>query len=106
MANGDYGYFGKGDTGYAQYMTAFNRNFGGSSGGGSQQWRRWRWRRQRLRLSHRHCGGGRAGAYRHGELRASPWHRAVLRDPVTENLTRKCYHMDTENTNNVPMGGF
>ena len=32
-ANGDYGYFGKGDTGYAQYMTAFNRNFGGSSGG-------------------------------------------------------------------------
>ena len=25
MANGDYGYFGKGDTGYAQYMTAFNR---------------------------------------------------------------------------------
>ena len=22
MANGDYGYFGKGDTGYAQYMTA------------------------------------------------------------------------------------
>ena len=34
MANGDYGYFGKGDTGYAQYMTACNRNFGGSSGGG------------------------------------------------------------------------
>ena len=27
-------YFGKGDTGYVQYMTAFNRNFGGSSGGG------------------------------------------------------------------------
>ena len=23
-----------GDTGYAQYMTTFNRNFGGSSGGG------------------------------------------------------------------------
>ena len=23
-----------GDTGYAQYMTAFNRNVGGSSGGG------------------------------------------------------------------------
>ena len=36
MANGDYGYFGKGDTGYAQYMTAFNRNFGGSSGGGGR----------------------------------------------------------------------
>ena len=34
MASGDYGYFGKGDTGYAQYMTAFNRSFGGSSGGG------------------------------------------------------------------------
>ena len=34
MSNGDYGCFGKGDTGYAQYMTAFNRNFGGSSGGG------------------------------------------------------------------------
>ena len=33
MSNGDYGYFGKGDAGYAQYMTAFNRNFGGSSGG-------------------------------------------------------------------------
>ena len=35
MANGDYGCFGKGSTGCAQYMTAFNRNFGGSSGGGS-----------------------------------------------------------------------
>ena len=34
MANDDYGYFGKGSTGYAQYMTAFNRDFGGSSGGG------------------------------------------------------------------------
>ena len=34
MANDDYGYFGKGFTGYAQYMTAFNSNFGGSSGGG------------------------------------------------------------------------
>ena len=34
MATGDYGYFGKGYTGSAQYMTAFNRNFGGSSGGG------------------------------------------------------------------------
>lgn len=49
MANGDYGYFGKGDTGYAQYMTAFNRNFGGSSG-----------------------GGGRAGAPRYGELTQAP----------------------------------
>ena len=34
MANDDYGYFGKGSTGYDQYMTAFNRSFGGSSGGG------------------------------------------------------------------------
>ena len=34
MANDDYGYFGKGSTGYAQYMTAFNCSFGGSSGGG------------------------------------------------------------------------
>ena len=50
MANGDYGYFGKESTGYAQYMTAFNRNFGGSSGG----------------------GGGRAGAHRHGRLKESP----------------------------------
>lgn len=25
----DFGYFGKGITGYAQYMTAFNRNNGG-----------------------------------------------------------------------------
>ena len=62
MANGDYGYFGKGDTGYAQYMTAFNRNFGGSSGGGGgggnhEQWRRRRGRRQRLRLPYRRCGG-------------------------------------------------
>ena len=77
MANGDYGYFGKGDTGYAQYMTAFNRNFGGSSGGGGG--------------GHNNGGGsggdgsgcgcliaiavvGRAGAPRHGKLRAFPQH--------------------------------
>lgn len=30
----DYGYFGKGSTGYAQYMTAFNRNFKNSNGKG------------------------------------------------------------------------
>ena len=36
MSNGDYDYFGKGDTGYAQYMTGFSRNFGGSSGGGGR----------------------------------------------------------------------
>ena len=29
-------------------------------------------RRQRLRLPHRHCGGGRVGAYRHGRLKESP----------------------------------
>lgn len=34
MAKGDYGYFGKGSTGYAHYTVAYNRNFGGSSGGG------------------------------------------------------------------------
>ena len=61
MANGDYGYFGKGDTGYAQYMTAFNRNFGGSSGG----------------------GGGRAGASRLGKLRVSPRYRAACGRPTT-----------------------
>ena len=32
MKDFDFGYFGTGDEGYAQYMTAFNRNFGGSSG--------------------------------------------------------------------------
>ena len=26
-----------------------------------------------------------------------------MRDPVTENLTRKCYHIVTGNTNNIPM---
>ena len=73
MANGDYGYFGKGDTGYAQYMTAFNRNFGGSSGGGGG--------------NHNNGGGGGGdgsgcgcliaisvvgrGAHRYGKLRAS-----------------------------------
>ena len=24
-----------------------------------------------------------------------------MRDPVTENLTRKCYHIVTENTDNI-----
>ena len=28
MKDTDYGYFGTGDEGYAQYMTAFERNFG------------------------------------------------------------------------------
>ena len=73
MANGDYGYFGKGDTGYAQYMTAFNRNFGGSSGG----------------------GGGRAGAHRHGKLRASPRCRAACgkrRKKLKKHLTLTLRH--------------
>ena len=30
----DYGYFGKGAAGYAQYMTAFKRSQGGGGGGG------------------------------------------------------------------------
>lgn len=30
----DYGYFGKGSTGYAQYMTAFKRTQRGGGGGG------------------------------------------------------------------------
>lgn len=30
MSDKDYGCFGKGSTGYAQYMTSFDRNFGGS----------------------------------------------------------------------------
>ena len=34
MAN-DYGYFGSGSTGYAHYKQSFDRNFGGSCGGGS-----------------------------------------------------------------------
>lgn len=29
MSDKDYGYFGKGSTGYAQYMTSFDRNFVG-----------------------------------------------------------------------------
>lgn len=29
MKDFDFGYFGTGDEGYAQYMTAFDRNFGG-----------------------------------------------------------------------------
>ena len=34
----DYGYFGKGSTGYAHYMQAFNRNFGtGGPGGGNHK---------------------------------------------------------------------
>ena len=55
MSNGDYDYFGKGDTGYAQYMTAFNRNFGGSSGGGGRgaDSDRLGWLNQSLQVKHR-----------------------------------------------------
>ena len=81
MANGDYGYFGKGSTGYAQYMTAFNRNFGGSSGGGG---------------GHNHGGGGgRAGAHRHGKLRASPRCRTACgkrRKKLKKHLTLTLRH--------------
>lgn len=31
MKDFDFGYFGTGDEGYAQYMTAFDRNFGTDS---------------------------------------------------------------------------
>ena len=33
----DYGYFGKGSTGYAQYMTAFRRSRKSGGGGGRRQ---------------------------------------------------------------------
>ena len=33
----DYGYFGKGSTGYAQYMTAFRRSRKGGGGGGGSR---------------------------------------------------------------------
>ena len=70
MANGDYGYFGKGSTGYAQYMTAFNRNFGGSSGGGGGGGNH---NNNGGGGGHNHGGGGgRAGAHRHGRLKESP----------------------------------
>lgn len=32
----DYGYFGKGATGYAHYTQSFNRNFGSGGGGGKR----------------------------------------------------------------------
>ena len=82
MANDDYGYFGKGDTGYAQYMTAFNRNFGGSSGGGGGN-------------HNNGGGGGRAGAYCHGKLRASPRCRAACgkrRKKLKKHLTLTLRH--------------
>ena len=34
MKDFDFGYFGTGDKGYAQYMTAFDRNFGGEDASG------------------------------------------------------------------------
>ena len=59
-----------GDTGYAQYMTAFNRNFGGSSGG----------------------GGGRAGAPRHGKLRA---YREIVDGIFLDRPNRFMLHITT-----------
>ena len=35
MANGDYGYFGKGDSGYAHYTQTFNSTMHGSRSGSS-----------------------------------------------------------------------
>ena len=75
MANDDYGYFGKGDTGYAQYMTAPNPPLRGWVGGGGRR----KTQKgggggggQRLRLPHRHCGGGRAGSFSRGGGGAPP----------------------------------
>ena len=34
MKDFDFGYFGTGDEGFAQYMTAFERNFGTEDAGG------------------------------------------------------------------------
>ena len=75
MANGDYGYFGKGNTGYAQYMTAFNRNFGGSSG-----------------------GGGRAGAHCHGKLRA---YREIVDGIFLDRPNRFIAHVDAPHNNHL-----
>ena len=36
-----------------------------------------------------------------GRVRKSRKRNTGKRDPVTENLTRKCYHIVTENTNNI-----
>lgn len=60
MANDDYGYFGKGSTGYAQYMTAFNRNF-------------WRLVRRRMRRVYWIC------------FRSAPFYCATARKPTPSN---------------------
>ena len=80
MSNGDYGYFGKGDTGYAQYMSGFSRNFGGSSGGGGGGG------------NHNNNGGGGGdghGAYAQpGDARAAAQHgqagRRLLKTVITD----------------------
>ena len=96
MANGDYGYFGKGDTGYAQYMTAFNRNFGGSSGGGGggnhNNGGGGGGDGSGCGLSYRHCGGGRAGAPRHGKLRA---YREIVDGIFLDRPNRFMLHITT-----------
>ena len=71
MANGDYGYFGKGDTGYAQYMTAFNRNFGGSPGGSGGNHNNGGGGMAAVRLPDRHCSGRGADPDRLGWLNQS-----------------------------------
>ena len=108
MANGDYGYFGKGSTGYAQYMTAFNRNFGGSSGGGGGGG------------NHNNGGGGGGDGSGSGCLIAivavvvlvllamgsGGYPHSTGLPCVTRSqkkLTRKCYHIVTGNTTNIPM---
>ena len=92
MANGDYGYFGKGDTGYAQYMTAFNRNFGGSSGGGGGG-------------DGSGCGcliaiagSGRAGAYCHGKLRA---YREIVDGIFLDRPNHFIAHVDAPHNNHL-----
>ena len=108
MANDDYGYFGKGDTGYAQYMTAFNRNFGGSSGGVAAA------TTMVAAVVETEAAAAASSPLRWWSCWCfSAWEaegistaRGCLRDPVTENLTRKCYHIVTGNTNNIPMEDF
>ena len=71
MSNGDYGYFGKGDTGYAQYMQLrrlVRRRWWWRKP--QQQWR-WRRGRQRVRLPDRYCSGRGADPDRLGWLNQS-----------------------------------
>ena len=76
MSNGDYGYFGKGDMGYAQYMTAFQpqlRRLVRRRWWWRKPQQQWRWRRgrQRVRLPDRYCSGRGADPDRLGWLNQS-----------------------------------